>query len=186
MTARRHRGDLFDLFDRCPPRLGPVLAVTTNCTRTTPDGRTVPVSRMGVMGAGCARAAALRYPGLSDWWGSMVHLGARSGWYAAPPGLLPQTEAPGGDEGDRAPEGKNPPAPRRLGCLVTKANWWEASTAELVAEGLRSLRQWCDGHPGHGRILLPLPGAGLGGLPQAVSWQLCDTYLDGRFVVCTL
>ena len=52
---------------------------------------------------------------------------------------------------------------------------------------LEALRLWADdpAQAGRERFVLPLPGAGCGGLDPDRVKRLCRTHLDGRFVVCT-
>lgn len=134
------------------------ICVTTNGIRRK-DGT-------AVMGAGIARAAALRYPGLERELGNLleadgnrVHLLHR-----------------GGDE-PWASE------PRDIVSFPTKEHWRDPSTMDLVGRSacelvaLADLRGWT-------RVALPQPGCGLGGLDwETQVGPLLEDLLDDRFLV---
>ena len=186
-TPRHHRGDMWALWDTWGRHPGSVLAVTVNATqksqyasrtagpvgRPTGTGRKMELGeKYGVMGKGCAREARLRHPELQRWWSGKLSLGEYGGpWQPTP--IDP--DPPGAGLG------------RLVGLLVTKINWWDPSPGWLVESGLEALRLWADdpAQAGRERFVLPLPGAGCGGLDPDRVKRLCRTHLDGRFVVCT-
>lgn len=168
---RGHAGDMWQLWDTWGAHPGSVLVITVNCTRTTPGGEPLRGGKFGVMGKGCALQAARRWPALANWWSSRVAGGVSEGWHCSP--LDPDPFEPAMD--------------RRVGVLVTKGNWWDASCPALVARGLEQLADWAHdaSKAGRDRFVMPLPGSGCGGLAPEVSKVLCRQYLDSRFVVCT-
>ncbi len=170
---KHFRGDLWGLWDTWGKHPGAVLVVTVNASRTNPHGRPLELGqRMGVMGKGCARVAAGRYPDLQRWWSGKLSLGHPGGcWHCTPV--------------DPDPPGTR--LDRRIGLLVTKINWWERSTVALVSQGLEELAGWAydADKAGRDRYVVPLPGAGCGGLDPELSKALCRKYLDSRFVICT-
>lgn len=177
---KAHRGDLWELWDTWGRHPGSVLVITVNATRTSQyggyGGRMELGEKYGVMGKGCAREARLRHPDLQRWWSGKLSLGQYgSPWQPTP--VDPDTSAvAGGANLDRV-----------IGLMVTKINWWEPSTGWLVEAGLDALREWAD-RPEHAhrrRFVMPLPGAGCGGLVPEYVKALCRNRLDERFVVCT-
>ena len=89
-----------------------------------------------VMGAGLARDAALRFPGLAARYGLALEAGQ-----------------------DRLAVPKH-----RLLLGPTKDDWRQPAKIDLVAELLDGVARWCQSHPGEA-VAVPSPGCGNGGLP---------------------
>ncbi len=170
---RHHRGDMWALWDTWGRHPGSVLVVTVNATQKSQYGGRMELGeKYGPMGKGCAREARLRHPDLQRWWSGKLSLGDYGGpWQPTP--IDPDPPGAGLD--------------RRIGLLVTKLNWWDPSPAWLVEAGLEAMARWADepAQPARTRFVVPLPGAGYGGLDPERVKRLCRTHLDGRFVVCT-
>ncbi len=151
----------------------PLLVVTVNSGTTLPDGSPMRQSLWGTMGAGVAKLAATRYPGLWPWWNARVCGGVRDGFHLWDEPVEPIENSRG-----------------RIGVLVTKQEWHRPSPPDLIAIGLASLRDHLQrasdegGFPPKTRVFLPLPGGGLGKLPAQTSRDLCRQYLNERAVVC--
>jgi hypothetical protein len=173
-VPKHYRGDMWQLWDTWGRRNGAVLVITVNATQVSRDDgrRLTPGERFGPMGKGCALEAVRRHPELQRWWSDKLALGEYGGlWHCTP--LNPDPDEPSLD--------------RRVGLLVTKINWWDRSTYALVEQGLEQLRWWADDaeKAGRDRFVLPLPGAGYGGLDPERVKSLCRKHLDDRFAVCT-
>ena len=134
------------------------LAITTNGI-VKKDG-------CAVMGAGVARAAADRYPGIDQRLGGLlgergneVHILHRAG------------AEPWADE------------QRSLLAYPTKNHWREPSDLELMVAGARRLDQLASEN-GWQRVIMPRPGCGLGGLDwnREVRPALAPL-LDDRFLI---
>lgn len=121
----------------------------TTTWRVVPTNLDVRRDGTAVMGAGVARQAAERFPGLSARYGAFLK-GCGSG-------LFCDQES-------------------RVICLPTKIHWQQDSHRELVARGLRLLRTYAIFHPEE-EIRLPLVGAGFGKLPAADVHQLIQAWV---------
>ena len=117
-----------------------VLIPTNRQTRT--DGS-------AVMGAGLARQAADRYPGLADRYGACLRRGQ-----------------------DRAVI-----TDHRLLLAPTKDHWRAPAVPDLVHDLLEAAAGWT--RTGAGVLVLPAPGCGLGGLPWGqVRDQALEAFTD--------
>lgn len=114
------------------------IAITTNGIRRK-DGA-------AVMGAGVAKAAAQRYPGLDQRLGDLL---AKSGNHVYI--LHRASEEPWQDE------------PRDLVSFPTKHHWRDPSDLQLIRRSAEGLVKAAE-HRGWASIALPRPGCGLGGL----------------------
>jgi hypothetical protein len=173
-SPRHHAGDLWELWDTWGKHPGSVLVITVNATQVSQygGGRMELGEKYGVMGKGCAREARTRHPELQRWWSGKLSLGGYGGfWHCTPVN----------------PDPDEPHLDRKIGLLVTKRNWWEPSNYGIIAAGLEQLMDWSVDalKAGRDRFVMPLPGAGCGGLAPETVKKLCRKYLDGRFVVCT-
>ena len=124
------QGDMWSAFEQAD-----LFLVTTNSV----------LNRHGalVMGAGIARQAVERFPGLDAALGSVVRqAGDTYGLLVSP----------------RWPEAK-------LGAFQTKIHWREGSSLELIAFSTGKLLAWCREQPA-AQVHLNLPGVGLGGLSR--------------------
>ena len=124
------QGDIWSAFEQAD-----LFLVTTNSV----------LIRHGalVMGAGIARQAVERFPGLDAALGSVVRqAGDTYGLLVSP----------------RWPEAK-------LGAFQTKANWKEGSSPALITFSTGKLLEWCKEHP-TAQVHLNMPGVGLGGLSR--------------------
>jgi hypothetical protein len=161
MPPRRHRGDLFALFQGDDSF--DLLVVTVNAARTGPDGRPLRAGSFGPMGKGCAARAARLWPEFRAGWAAALA--------AAPHTRFSAWPCPG-----------NPA--RFLGALVTKEVWWEPATFQGLHQSLAAMHRWLESSPAR-KILMPLPGAGLGGLDPLSVWDFLEDRLDAKFTVCT-
>ena len=124
------QGDMWSVYDRAD-----LFLVTTNGV-VTKDGRLV-------MGAGIAKQACDRFPGLDE------ALGKAALAAGAPYGLLVSP---------RWPKAK-------LGVSQTKGEWKAGASPALIDLGTHMLLEWCEEHP-TAQVHLNMPGVGLGGLPR--------------------
>ena len=140
------QGDMWSVFDQAD-----LFLVTTNGV----------VNRSGklVMGAGIAKRARDRFPGLDQ------ALGAAAKAAGSPYGLLvsPHWFIPHGGSGPRA----------RLGAFQTKDNWTEGLSPALIAFSACKLLAWCEMHP-TARVHLNMPGVGCGGLSREAVVPLLE------------
>ncbi len=104
-----------------------------------------------MMGAGIAKSARERFPGLDQ------ALGAAAKAAGSPYGLLISP---------RWPEA-------RLGAFQTKANWTEGSSPALIEFSARKLLAWCNMHP-TARVHVNMPGVGCGGLSREAVLPLLE------------
>lgn len=134
------------------------LVITTNAMRRR-DGA-------AVMGAGIARQAAERYPGIDRRLGEQLReQGARTE-------LL-----------HRAGQEPWPAETRALVALPTKRDWRDPSDLGLIESGVRELAELAD-REGCRSVALPQPGCGLGGLDwEREARPRCERLLDERFRV---
>lgn len=140
-------GDLWSAF-----RGTDLFCFTTNSILRR-DGRLV-------MGAGVARQARDRIPGLDLRLGARIReLGAASAVY----GLIVLEPEPCASS-ERRP---------LLGALQTKVQFRDPSPLDLVALSVRELAGWMHSHPGS-RVDLPFPGIGLGGLDPTDVQPILD------------
>lgn len=133
-------GDMWSAFDAAD-----LFLITTNCVLR--GGRLV-------MGAGIAREARDRFPGLDKALGKAIREQLNPSKYIL---LL----------SERWPEAK-------LGALQTKLHWRNPSSPELVAEGIIAVGKWAKAHPA-AAVHMPLPGVGHGHLEVSVVQRLCAT-----------
>lgn len=124
------RGDMWSAFEQAD-----LFLVTTNSVLNR-DGALV-------MGAGIAKQAKDRFPGLDK------VLGKAALAAGEPYGLLVSPRWPSA----------------KLGAFQTKANWKEGSSPALIAFSTGKLLAWCQEHP-TAQVHLNLPGVGLGGLSR--------------------
>lgn len=134
------------------------ICITTN-GMVRKDGR-------AVMGAGIARAAASRYPGIDRRLGELI--------------------AAAGNRVHLLHRGGAEPWPEEARALVsypTKHDWRKPSPLELVIASARQLVELADDE-GWEHIVLPRPGCGLGGLSwtREVGPELARLF-DDRFLV---
>ena len=137
------RGDMWVVFSEAD-----LFLVTTNATLN--------VHGKLVMGAGIAKEAHDRFPGLDQALGeAVITQGKRYGLLVSP----------------RWPEAK-------LGAFQTKLHWKDPAQLSLISEAATKLRRWCERHP-TAQVHLNFPGIGHGGLPRAQVlkslWVIPDT-----------
>jgi hypothetical protein len=122
-----------------------------------------------VMGAGLAKQAVDRYPGIDQWYGAWCR-----------------------DHRDESCVVRHPVAPliffptKPLNPEAPHLSWQSPATVETVTRSLRDLARLppLAGWPGGGLIALPLVGCGLGGLPEATVLPLLHEWLTSdRFVL---
>lgn len=107
------------------------------------------------MGAGIAKAARDRFPGLDKALGKeVISRGTRYG-------LLISSDWP------RA----------KLSAFQTKLHWKDPSQLSLISEAVGRLMLWCKAHP-TARVHLNFPGIGYGTLPQANVLKLLEPLPD--------
>lgn len=145
-----------------------------------PDAPTklCPINAAGAMGAGLAKAMRDAFPGLEDAYRTIychpthpqpdIRQRARNVVHLM--GFLPSLH-----RGERRLSLKFYPRPNIL-LFCTKYHWREHSPLDLVEDNLRYVAQnW--------KMLelkaldMPVPGSGLGGLPQGLVLNLIETYL---------
>jgi len=129
------------------------ICITTNLT----------VTQFGnnVMGGGCAREAADRYPSLPREYASYIKLGKT--------GVLVFR-----------PELKGP----SIIMFPVKYQVWEPASLELIEKSCQELQAKIDTWPSDFTIALPRPGCGLGGLDWETQVKpICEKYLDDRVTV---
>lgn len=139
---RLARGDMWSAYDGAD-----LFLVTTNGV-VTHDGKLV-------MGAGIARQARNRFPGLDE------ALGKAALEAGAPYGLLVSP---------RWPKAK-------LGAFQTKGEWKEGASPALISASTHMLLEWCKEHP-TAQVHLNMPGVGLGGLPLEVVLPILEPLPD--------
>lgn len=145
--ATYERGDLWSAFGSTD-----LFCFTANSILRG-DGRLV-------MGAGVARQARDRMPGLDRRLGARIReLGAAGAVYGL---VIIEAETRG--RSDRMP---------LLGALQTKVHFRDPSPLDLVVLSVRELAAWMHSHPGR-RVDLPFPGIGLGGLDPAHVRPILD------------
>jgi hypothetical protein len=110
-----------------------------------------------VMGAGCALGAQKRFPQLPRLWGEMVN---RAGNHVSPwPSF-------------------------RLFTFPVKTHWREYATLELIERSAHELMENID-LVGCGKVFLPRPGCGNGGLNWSDVRPVISAVLDDRVVTVT-
>ena len=116
-----------------------------------------------VMGAGIARQARDRFPGVDQ------ALGAAVKAVGSPYGLLvsPRWSISQGGSGAKA----------KLGAFQTKDNWTEGWSLALIGFAADKLLAWCEAHP-TARVHLNMPGVGHGGLSREVVLPLLTSLPD--------
>lgn len=144
------QGDMWTVYDQAV-----LFLVTTNGV----------VTRSGalVMGAGIAKQARDRFPGLDQALGSAVKAAG------SPYGLLVSPRwsiSPGGSG-----------ATAKLGAFQTKDNWTEGSSPVLIGFAANKLLAWCEAHP-TARVHLNMPGVGCGGLSREAVLPLLASLPD--------
>ena len=141
------------------------------CITTHGDLRT---NGDGMMGAGLAKAAAIRFPSIERCLGH--HLRMRGNV----PGLLGST-----DEKGLLP--LNGSGRTLVLSFPTKNSWRQPSSLELIENSAKLLVQLVDAiqlpMEGPLRVYLPRPGCGLGGLIWADVRAKISPILDDRFIV---
>lgn len=111
----------------------------------------------GVMGAGVAKEANARYPGLAR------DLGDHILYYGNV--LYPMLE-------------------HRLIMFPVKYNWWEAASLELIQASTVALLDWLDDRREvNTTVILPWPGCGNGGLTKDVVRPIIEVLPDNVFVI---
>jgi hypothetical protein len=114
-----------------------------------------------VMGAGIAKQAKDKFPGIDDLLGAFLKLGGNN--------VHLILEAP------------NTPA---LVSFPTKNDWIDNSPLELIIRSSRQLVELTD-QKGWGKVVLPRPGCGNGNLDWNVVKCQIETILNDRFFVIT-
>ncbi len=136
------QGDMWSVFSEAD-----LFLIAANATLTL-QGKLV-------MGAGIAKEARDRFPGLDQALGKVVlEQGKHYGLLVSP----------------RWPEA-------RLGAFQTKLHWKDPAQLSLISEAATKLRRWCECHP-TAQVYLNFPGIGQGGLPRAQVLKLLDTLPD--------
>lgn len=139
---RLRSGNMWSVFDEADLYL-----ITTNATLT--------VHGKLVMGAGIAKQARDRFPGLDEALGKAVI--AKGKHY----GLL-----------------ISPGWPRaKLGAFQTKLHWKDSAQFSLISEATGRLVLWCKAHP-KASVHLNFPGIGYGNLPRAQALQVLEPLPD--------
>lgn len=128
---------------------GAVLAITTNGFIRKSSGR-------AVMGAGIAKQARDRYPGIDHLLGHMLEHG--NNVY-----VLNEEE----------------PA---LVSFPVKVFWWDPASLDLIERSARQLVEIVDSTWPDQMVYLPRPGCGNGGLRWAAVKPVLEPILDDRFV----
>lgn len=139
---RVRTGDMWSVFNEAD-----LFLITANATITV-EGKLV-------MGAGMAKEARDRFPGLDAALGKAVI--ARGKRY----GLLISSDWP------RA----------KLGAFQTKLHWKDPSQLSLISEGVGMLILWCKAHP-NAHVHLNFPGIGHGNLPRTEVLKLLEPLPD--------
>ncbi len=133
-----------------------------------------------VMGRGCAREAALRWPGLESELGALIREQGNHVFDIKRMSL--SVAAP-----DEIPEMPKALAAAWSTTLVTfpvKDVWQEPAKIDLIARSAEELVEMTGQH-GWDKVVMPRPGCGNGQLRwDTVRWLL-DPILDDRFVVVT-
>lgn len=129
-----------------------------------------------VMGAGIALAFKKKFPDLPRIWGDrIIELEKRYGhkplMIVTNPGILFKTEKRTNKSDWFA--GKHP----QLVYFKTKYHWKDPSPIELIE---KSMAELCDNIEDRGwlKVLLPMPGVGLGGIPFDDVYSVLKPYLD--------
>lgn len=151
-TMKEVCGDLFELSK------GGVLVITTNGF--------VKNNGEAVMGRGCARQAAQRWPDMPSRLGQGLKANGN---------IVMITW--GGTGG----------VPREYDAVVTfpvKHNWWEKADLELIRDSAERLRNSADAM-GWKDIFVPLPGCGNGGLKWEQVRPVLEPHFDDRFKLVT-
>lgn len=136
------QGDMWSVFDEAD-----LFLITTNSD----------LNHRGalVMGAGIARQARDRFPGLDQALGKAVALiGPHYGL------LFPNAW----------PDDK-------LGALQTKRHWRDKAEVQLIALAASKLKTWCNLNA-NCRVHLNMPGVGLGGLPRELVLPILEPLPD--------
>lgn len=107
-----------------------------------------------VMGRGCAKEAAKKYPKLPGWLG--IHL-LNSG-------------------------NKVHLFPDKIITFPVKHNWWEEADLTLIERSTMQLLELCDGIEAES-IAMPRPGCGNGKLDWEQVKPILEYHLDDRFIV---
>jgi hypothetical protein len=114
-----------------------------------------------VMGRGCAREAADKFPGLAKELGELIEeFGNRV--FAL------------GGHGERY-----------LYTFPVKNNWWEIANLDLIERSTKQLFDLVDKTYKDNTIVLPRPGCGNGKLEWKEVKPILERYLDDRFYVIT-
>jgi hypothetical protein len=136
------RGDMWSVYDQAD-----LFLVTTNGVVSKDDKL--------VMGAGIAKQARDRFPGLDKALGKAVLT------TGLPYGLLVS---------HRWPKAK-------LGAFQTKDCWTEGASPALIDLSTHNLLEWCKEHP-TAQVHLNMPGVGLGGLPRELVLPILEPLPD--------
>jgi len=146
---REHTGNIWDWIGRAK------LVITTNVGWRS-DGT-------NVMGAGLAKQAAYRYPGIAAWYGAWCR-----------------------DHSTESCVVEHPQHPliffptKRLNPSAPHLSWQYDADVDTIARSLRDLAQW----PGDGMIAVPMVGTQNGNLKEAVVLPWLQEYLvSDRFVL---
>lgn len=135
-------GDIWSIFDEAD-----LFLITTSATLT--------VQGKLVMGAGIAKRARERFPGIDEALGkAVIEQGKRYGLLVSP----------------RWPEAK-------LGAFQTKLHWRDESQFSLISEATTKLSLWCRAHPS-ASVHLNFPGIGHGQLPRSQVFRLLEPLPD--------
>lgn len=139
---RLRTGNMWSVFTEAD-----LFLITTNATITV-EGKLV-------MGAGIAKQARDRFPGLDAALGKAVI--ARGTRY----GLLVSPDWP----------------KAKLGAFQTKLHWKDPSQLSLIREAVARLTLWCKAHP-TATVHLNFPGIGYGNLPRTHVLKLLEPLPD--------
>lgn len=143
-------GDMWTVYDQAD-----LFLVTTNGV-VTKSGKLV-------MGAGIAKSARDRFPGVDQALGAAVKAsGSPYGLLVSSRWFMPH-------------DGSEPTA--KLSAFQTKDNWTEGSSPALIAFSARKLLAWCERHP-TARVHLNMPGVGCGGLRREEVSPLLEPLPD--------
>lgn len=113
-----------------------------------------------VMGAGCAKEAAKKWPYLPKLLGTLLSTGNHVEWVPMDP-------------------------KDNIGYLVffpVKHNWWEAADLKLIEQSANDLMKGIE-HRGFKKVLLPRPGCGNGRLKWEDVKAVLEPILDERVTV---
>ena len=115
-----------------------------------------------VMGAGIAKEATQRFPGIQKIFGDEILANAK------------QFERYGLIVGPS----------KKLGAFQTKINWRDNSLLGVIEYSTKMLANWLEDNPGYS-AQLPLPGCGNGGLDPEEVYPILNQFLDERVTVWT-